>query len=90
MVEGEKKDGRRLFFALPVEGSLNGDALTWQAGHVGWPVNWLSGDKLHITVVSPWFETEIEKVKALIDGLKSTTAKEMYISELQQLKKELK
>jgi DNA topoisomerase-2 len=35
-------------------------------------------------------ETEIEKVKALIDGLKSTTAKEMYISELQQLKKELK
>ncbi len=41
---------------------MRDDALAWQAGHVGWPVSWLSGDNLHITVVSPWFETEVDKV----------------------------
>jgi DNA topoisomerase-2 len=35
-------------------------------------------------------ELEIEKVKKTINDLQSTTDKEMYVSELQQLKKELK
>jgi 2'-5' RNA ligase len=56
------QEAKRLFIALPVEGSLSDDALAWQASHVGWPVNWLSGKDLHLTVVSPWFETDVEKV----------------------------
>jgi len=62
MIEGEQNGSKRLFIALPVEGSLRDEALAWQAGHVGWPAAWLSGDNLHITVVAPWFETDIDKV----------------------------
>lgn len=79
MTEGEQKEGRRLFIALPVEGSLSSDSLAWQAGHVGWPVSWLSGDHLHITVVSPWFETEIEKVINKLDEFASTPRHTFFI-----------
>ncbi len=79
MVGEEQKDARRLFIALPVEGSLSSDALTWQANHVGWPVSWLSGDHLHITVVSPWFETEIDKVINKLDEFAQMTRHTFFI-----------
>lgn len=62
MIEGDQNGAKRLFIALPVTGSLRDDALAWQADHVGWPVAWLSGDNLHITVVAPWFETDVDKI----------------------------
>ena len=67
MTEGEQNNAKRLFIALPVEGSLREDALAWQAEHALWPAAWLSGDNLHITVISPWFETDVEKVVNHLD-----------------------
>ena len=79
MAEEEKKEARRLFIALPVGGSLSSDALTWQADHVGWPVNWLAGDHFHITVVSPWFETELDKVINKLDEFAQTARNTFFI-----------
>ncbi len=67
---------KRLFIAIPVEGVLREKALAWQADHVGWPVNWTSGDDFHITVVSPWLESDVpaliskldEFAQSIIDG----------------------
>lgn len=58
---------KRLFIAIPVHGKLKELALAWQADHIGWPVNWLEGDHFHITVVSPWLETDIPAVISKLD-----------------------
>ena len=79
MMEGDQNGVKRLFIALPVEGSLRDEALAWQAGHVGWPVSWLSGDHLHITVVAPWFETEVDKVINKLDDFAKTPHQSFFI-----------
>lgn len=60
-------ESKRLFVVIPVEGSLKEAALAWQTNHVGWPVRWLSGDDLHITVVSPWQEEDVDGVINKLD-----------------------
>jgi len=58
----EISNGRRLFIAISVEGELKEAILAWQADHFSWPVRWLSGDNLHITVVAPWVEANLDSV----------------------------
>ncbi len=58
---------KRLFVAIPVKGQLQEVALAWQANHVGWPVNWISGEAFHITVVSPWMETNVPSIVSKLD-----------------------
>lgn len=53
--------------AIPVKGQLQEAALAWQANHVGWPVNWTSGEAFHITVVSPWMETDVNTIVSKLD-----------------------
>ena len=79
MIDGEQNGAKRLFIALPVAGSLRDDALAWQAGHVGWPVAWLAGDNLHITVVSPWFETDLDKVINKLEEFAKTPRHTFFI-----------
>jgi 2'-5' RNA ligase len=66
---------RRLFIAIPAKGKLREDALAWQANHVGWPVNWLEGDNFHITVVSPWLESDISSLIKKLDEFSQTVAR---------------
>mgnify|MGYP001560942131 CR=1 FL=1 len=79
MTADEQNNAKRLFIALPVEGSLRDEALAWQANHVGWPVLWLSGDHLHITVVAPWFETDIDKVINKLEDFAQTPHQTFFI-----------
>jgi 2'-5' RNA ligase len=58
---------KRLFIAIPVKGPLLEAALAWQANHVGWPVNWLEGEAFHITVVSPWLESDVPALISKLD-----------------------
>jgi len=60
-------EGKRLFVAIPVNGTLKDQALAWQASHPNWPVRFLAGDNLHITVVSPWYESDIDSVVAKLE-----------------------
>lgn len=66
--ESVNNNAKRLFIALPVTDSLLANALVWQTGHINWPVNWLSGDSLHITVVAPWLETDVDKIITKLDS----------------------
>jgi 2'-5' RNA ligase len=58
---------KRLFVAIPVLGKVKEGALAWQADHPNWPVRFLAGDNLHITVVSPWLETDVDLVVEKLD-----------------------
>lgn len=59
---------KRLFVAIPVTGALEQAVLGWQADHLAWPVKWLKADNLHITVVSPWLEDDIDSVVSKLEG----------------------
>lgn len=60
-------EGKRLFIALPVAGNLAQLALSWQNNHFGWPVRWLEGESLHITIISPWVEEDLESLLVKLD-----------------------
>lgn len=63
---------KRLFIAIPVKGKLQEEALAWQANHVGWPVNWLDRESFHITVVSPWLESDLPSLLTKLDNFAQT------------------
>lgn len=58
---------KRLFIALPVDGFLKEKALEWQANHSIWPVRWLKPEDFHLTVISPWLETDLESLISKLD-----------------------
>lgn len=58
---------KRLFIALPVNGDLKQKALSWQQNHFGWPVRWLEDESLHITVISPWLEDNLDSLLVKLD-----------------------
>lgn len=59
----------RIFVAIPVSESLQGEILEWEKDYQRLPVRWLSGKNLHITLVPPWEENDwketTEKLKSL-------------------------
>lgn len=67
-----KTETKRLFVALPVSGKIKEGALAWQAEHPSWPIRFLADDNLHITVVSPWLETDLDSVIEKLDKFVSS------------------
>jgi 2'-5' RNA ligase len=63
---------KRLFIALPVVGQLGQEAKNWQDNHFGWPVRWLANEDLHITVISPWLEDDLDLLISKLDKFVST------------------
>lgn len=59
---------RRIFVAVPVSEKLQNEILAWEGGSRDLPVRWLAGKNLHVTLVPPWYEDNIERAKALIGG----------------------
>lgn len=59
---------RRIFVAVPVSERLQKEIENWRIKYGRLPVRWLAGKNLHITLVPPWYETDVQNV---VDGLKS-------------------
>lgn len=56
---------RRIFIAIPISEKLQEEILAWEKKLSIFPVRWLAGKNLHITLVPPW-ETDDEGVQAAI------------------------
>lgn len=54
---------RRLFVAVPISKRLQDEIVEWEQQWQKLPVRWLAGKNLHITLVPPWYEKDVENVK---------------------------
>lgn len=67
----------RVFVGLPVSGRLQTEILNWEKKFSNLPVRWLQGKNLHITLVPPWYEEDLEKVKNSLQVVVGSGAFEM-------------
>lgn len=63
---------KRIFVGIPVSEELQQNIDFWQRQHSSFPVRWISGDNLHVTLIPPWEEDNVEKIIALLKTLEGT------------------
>lgn len=61
----------RIFVGIPLSDDLKDLVKVWQDEHQELPVRWTSRDNLHITLVPPWREKNIEAVTAKLQVIKN-------------------
>ena len=61
---------KRIFAASPVSDNLQAEILEWEKGYSSLPVRWLEGKNLHITLVPPWYEDDIEHIKEILSSIR--------------------
>jgi 2'-5' RNA ligase len=54
---------KRIFVALPISKTLQGEILRWEENWRQLPARWLAGKNLHITLVPPWEESDVESME---------------------------
>ena len=55
-----KTEPALIIFVASLSASLQERILKWEKGFKFLPVRWLSGKNLHLTIVPPWYEDDIE------------------------------
>lgn len=61
---------KRIFIAVPISQSLQTEIATWAEKYFTLPVRWLQEKNLHITLIPPWYEHNIEEVFSLLDSVR--------------------
>ena len=61
----------RVFVAVPISNELQGKILEWEKFFPDLSVRWLLGKNLHITLVPPWEENNVEGVKNLLEKVEN-------------------
>lgn len=61
---------RRIFVALPIFEELQEEIMQWEQRFQKLPVRWLLGKNLHITLVPPWYEEDVEGVIQKLSSIK--------------------
>lgn len=59
----------RIFIALPISPELQESIHQWQKRYSDLSVRWLAGENLHITLVPPWEEGDVESVITKLQSL---------------------
>jgi 2'-5' RNA ligase len=63
---------KRIFIAISISPALQEIILQWENNLSNLPVRWLKGKNLHITIIPPWYESDVDSV---IKKLKSMEGK---------------
>ncbi|MEI6296910.1 MAG: RNA 2',3'-cyclic phosphodiesterase [bacterium] len=63
---------KRIFVALKVTEELKNEIFDWQSKHTNLPVSWIQMKDLHITILPPWEE---ENVDGVIEKLSTLSGK---------------
>lgn len=61
----------RIFIAIPVSEKLQNEVLKYRELYPDLAARWLEGKNLHITLIPPWEEENIEKVKIILKPLEN-------------------
>ncbi|OGZ41610.1 MAG: 2'-5' RNA ligase [Candidatus Ryanbacteria bacterium RIFCSPHIGHO2_02_FULL_45_43] len=57
---------KRVFVAIGISEELKGRISQWQNKFSTLPVRWIGKKNLHVTIIPPWYEENVEKVKQAI------------------------
>lgn len=63
----------RIFIAIPISQPLQTEIAAWAEKYFTLPVHWLQGKNLHITLIPPWYEHNLEEVFSLFDSVRGIT-----------------
>jgi len=63
-------DKKRIFIAIPISHRLQEEILRWEKKYKKLPVRWLLGKNIHITLIPPWYEDNIEAIIEKLKGIK--------------------
>ena len=61
---------KRIFIGIAISDNLQKEILEWQKSRPDLKVRWLKPKNLHITLVPPWFEKNVDRIKEKISLLK--------------------
>lgn len=61
----------RIFIAIPISKKLQGEIMEYRKFYQNLPARWLEGKNLHITLIPPWEEKNIEKTKEILKPLEN-------------------
>src|SRR3989344_8389345 len=59
----------RVFVAIKISEELQKRILEWEEKYKALPVRWLPPENLHITLIPPWEEKNVEEVKSKLSKL---------------------
>lgn len=65
------KGARRIFVAIKVSPIIQGKVINWMRQMPKIPVRWVYKNNLHITLIPPWQEDDVEKIKIDLQSLES-------------------
>ena len=65
---------KRIFVALGVLEELQKEISLWQKKRADWPVRWVNGENLHITLVPPWHEKNVDAIISALEKLEGKFA----------------
>lgn len=60
---------KRIFIAIPVSNEIRKQAVKIRQKHKNLDVRWLFGHNLHITLIAPWEEDNIQKVENALENI---------------------
>lgn len=59
---------KRVFIGIKASNKIETQAALWRAGKSDWPVRWVGGNNLHLTLVPPFYCGDIDDVAKKIIG----------------------
>lgn len=66
---------KRLFVAIPISENLKKEIINFQRKFSKLNVRWLYGKNLHITLIPPWYEENVENIKTALKKIKESKNK---------------
>ncbi|MCL4437609.1 2'-5' RNA ligase family protein [Patescibacteria group bacterium] len=61
---------KRIFIAVPISKYLQEEIFNWEKKYEKLPVRWLSGKNIHITIIPPWYEDNLEVIIEKLESVK--------------------
>ena len=64
---------KKIFLALKVPYELANEVYSWKEKHANLPVKWISNKNLHITIIPPWVEENVDEAINKLVSLEGKT-----------------
>lgn len=61
---------KRIFVGVTISEALREEIGKWRDAHIAFPVRWMPPENLHITLIPPWYEENVEQIIHVLQTMK--------------------